>query len=86
MSWLQIVQRVRAEFSPRPAPARIPRTAPALYDNPVLHRSGIEPFSDQAQDHRIRNAVGHHLAQPLTIYAGEIAADVGFDMKEQNRG
>ena len=31
-------------------------------DNTILHRSSIEPFSDQAQDHRICNAMGYHLA------------------------
>jgi hypothetical protein len=39
----------------------------------------LSHFSDQAQNHRISNAVGYHLAQPLTIYAGEIAADIGFE-------
>src|SRR6516225_2495452 len=47
-------------------------------DDAVLHCSGIEPFSDQAQNHRVRNAMGHHLAQPLTIDSREITADVGF--------
>src|ERR1017187_334896 len=31
-------------------------------DNTILHRSGIEPLSDQTQNHRVGNAMGHHLA------------------------
>ncbi|PYS61538.1 MAG: recombinase family protein [Acidobacteria bacterium] len=30
-------------------------------DNTILHRSSIQPFSDQARDHRICNAMGYHL-------------------------
>ena len=31
-------------------------------DDPILHRSSIEPLSDQAQNHWVGNAVGYHLA------------------------
>lgn len=45
-------------------------------DNPILYRSGVEPFSDQAQDHRICDAIGYHLASPLIINTDERAANV----------
>src|ERR1035441_7909580 len=35
---------------------------PCVDDNPVLHRSSVEPFPDQAQDHWVSNSVGYHLA------------------------
>jgi site-specific DNA recombinase len=31
-------------------------------DDTVLHRTGVEPFSNQSQDHRVRNSLSHHLA------------------------
>jgi len=69
-------------------------TFPCVDDNSILHRSGIEPFPDQAQNYWVCNAMGYHLAQPLMIYASEMAADVGFkhlsyflcrDLHAQNR-
>ena len=47
-------------------------------DHAVLHDPCPEPFANQAQDHRIRNPVGHHPLQPLMIDVIKVSSDVGL--------
>ncbi len=45
-------------------------------DDALLHHAGPESLSNEAQNDRVGDAVGHHLAQPFVIDVVEVAADV----------
>src|SRR5215813_1069524 len=47
-------------------------------DDPVLHDAGPEPFTNQAQNDAVRNAVRDHPPQPLMVDVVEVSVDVGF--------
>jgi hypothetical protein len=47
-------------------------------DYAVLQDASPEPFSNQPQDHSVRNTVRHHSHQPLMINVVKVSADVGL--------
>src|SRR5262249_8938332 len=58
--------------------AALRRTRFRSDDNAVLHDAGPEPFTNQAQDDPVCNAVRHHPSQPLMIDMVEVSANVGL--------
>src|SRR5215469_11475025 len=44
----------------------------------VLHDPGLQPFRNEPKDHRVGNAVSHHLVEPPMVDSREVAADVGL--------
>jgi len=47
-------------------------------DHTILHRACPEPFTNQTQDHAVRNPMCHHPEQPLMINMVEVSSDIGL--------
>ena len=46
------------------------------YDDAVLHHPGPEPLAHKPQNHRVRDAMRHHLPEPRVVDVREVPANI----------